>query len=430
MYWLFIILLFNAIVPTKRFPIMGVPAGEFITLIIYLAFAARVVLFDRTKHFRSSLGKVWIACLIVVAISASCGFFVDSDHTPWLWNMKQVIHYLFIFPLVATVKTWEQYKACLRAYVIVGVLAAGLLHLYELFPSLVDWDTGTGFIHSSVGGYARIFTPGMQYVALVAIGLLPFLRRYPAALAGWLFLLSGLVWTFGRTYFLILGICMVLYVSMSITSEVFGKTLRRMVAVGILLWLGVLAMEAGFFQRGAVPALLARMGTLTEVGSGPLSEFDTLGWRIRDAGNAILEVETPLEMTVGVFAKWYGTEGTEGVSVHLGWVGLYYHYGLLGVAVFGVLVFLISKKALSLFRAARKSAHSVESEWVASLCLGWVALCLLTFGGGTFVSGPGIIALALLWYGMLLAATQFRTMDNEAAIRWHRDVHARSIVAL
>src|SRR5712692_3227328 len=141
MIWLFVVFLFNSIVPTKRFPIMGIPAGEFITLIIYSAFAAKVILFDRTKHFRSSLGKVWIACLIVVAISASCGFFADSDHTPWLWNMKQVIHYLFIFPLVATVKTWERYKACLRTYVVVGVLAAGLLHLYEQFPSLVDWDT-------------------------------------------------------------------------------------------------------------------------------------------------------------------------------------------------------------------------------------------------------------------------------------------------
>lgn len=415
MFLLFVVFLFNAaIVSTKRFPILGVPAGEFITLLIYSVFAAKVILFDRTKHFRSSLGKVWIACLIVVAISASHGFLEDSDHTPWLWNMKQVIHYLFIFPLVAIAKTWERYKACLKAYVVVGVLAAGLLHLYELFPSLVDWDTGTGFIHSSVGGYARIFTPGMQYVALAAVGLLPFVRQYPAALAGWLFLLSGLVWTFGRTYFLILGICMLLYVSMRITSEVFGKTLRRMVMVGILLWLGMLAMKTGFFQQGVVPVLAERMETLTEIGSGPVSEFDTLGWRIRDAGNAILEVETPLETAVGVFAKWYGTEGSEGVSVHLGWVGLYYHYGLLGVTVFGAMVFLISAKALRLFRAARKSA--LESEWVASLYLGWVALCLLTFGGGTFVSGPGIITLTLLWYGMLLAATQLPAKDKEAAI--------------
>lgn len=407
MFWLFVVFLFNAaVVPTKRFPVLGVPAGEFITLIIYSVFAAKVILFDHSKHFRSSLGKVWIACLIVVAISVSHGFFEDSDHTPWLWNMKQVIHYLFIFPLVATVKTWERYKSCLKTYVVVGVLAAGLLHLYEQVPSLVDWDTGTGFIHSSVGGYLRIFTPGMQYVALAAVGLLPFLRQYPGALAAWLFLLSGLVWTFGRTYFLILVICMLLYVSMNIKREILGKTSRKMVAAGILLCLGMLAIEAGFFQQGVVPIMVERMGTLTAVGSEPLSEFDTLGWRIRDAGNAILEVVTPSEMAVGVFAKWYGTEGWEGVSVHLGWVGLYYHYGLLGLGVFGALVFLISAKALRLFRATRKSAHSGESKWVALLCLEWLALCLLTFGGGTFVSGSGIITLTLLWYGILLATTQ------------------------
>lgn len=418
MFWLFVVFLFNAdIVPTKRFPILGVPVGEFITLIIYSAFAAKVILFDRTKHFRSSLGKVWIACLIVVAIAASRRFFDETDHTYWFWNMKQAFHYLFIFPLLATVKTWERYKSCLKAYVVVGVLAAGLLHLYELFPSLVDWDTGTGFINNSVGGYARIFTPGMQYVALAAVGLLPFLWRYTAALAGWLFLLSGLVWTFGRTYFLILGICMLLYASMRITSEVFGKTLRRMAMVGILLWLGMSSMKAGFFQQGVVPVLAERMETLTEIGSGPLSDFDTLGWRIRDAANAIDQVETPWERVVGVFAKPYETEGAFNTSVHLGWVGLYYHYGLLGVTVFGTMVFLISVQALSLFRAARKRAYGVESEWVATLCLGWVALCLLTFVGGTFISGSGIIAMTLLWYGMLLAKTQFPSKDTEAAIR-------------
>jgi hypothetical protein len=403
-FWLFVVFLFNAaIVPTKRFPIMGVPAGEFITCIIYSAFAAKVILFDRTKRFRSSLGKVWIACLIVVAIAASRRFLDETDHTYWFWNMKQVFHYLFIFPLVATVKTWEKYKACLRAYVVVGVLAAGLLHLYEQFPSLVDWDTGTGFIHSSVGGYARIFTPGMQYVALAAIGLLPFLRRYPAALAGWLFLLSGLVWTFGRAYFLILGICMLMYVSMGITREGLGKTLRRMVAAGILSWLGMLAIGAGFFQQGAVPVLAERMETLTEVGSGPLSEFDTLGWRIRDAANAIDQVESPWEKVVGVFAKPYETEGSFDTSVHLGWVGLYFHYGLLGVLVFGALSFLISVKVVSLLRATKQRTLSLPTEWAVAFGLVWVALCLFGFIGGMFASGPSIIALTLLWYGISLA---------------------------
>jgi hypothetical protein len=427
--WLFVIFLFNVVIPTKKFPILGIPAGEFITCIIYSAFAAKVILFDPTKRFRSSLSKTWIVCLIVVAIAASRRFLDETDHTYWFWNMKQVFHYLFIFPLVSLVHTSEQYEKCLKYYLVTALLAAGLLHLYAQFPQFVDWDVGTGFT-MAVGNEVRIYTAGMTYVFLAAVGFIPFLRRNLRTLAVWLFLVSGLIHNYGRFYFLTLGICIALYLG---GVKVAGASKRAKGAgpvVGILLALALTCLSLEFFPEGSVSFLVERMQTLVGFQAVPLREFDTLGWRIRDAANAITQVETPWEKVVGVFAKPYETEGSFDTGVHLGWVGLYFHYGLLGVLVFGTLSFLISVKVVSLLRATKQRTLSLPTEWVVAFGLVWVALCLFGFIGGMFVSGPSIIALTLLWYGVSLVEKplrvdtrrqKFRGVEWRAAQDLHRD---------
>jgi hypothetical protein len=430
--WLFVIFLFNVVIPTKKFPILGIPAGEFITCIIYAVFAAKVILFDPTKRFRTSLGKIWIVCLLVVAIAASRRFLDETDHTYWFWNMKQVFHYLFIFPLISLVHTKEQYEKCLTYYLVTALLAAGLLHLYAQFPQLVNWDVGTGFT-MAVGDEVRIYTPGMMYVFLAAVGLIPFLRRDLRTLAVWLFLVSGLVHNYGRFYFLTLGICIALYLLYLRWVKVAGASKRTKAAgpvVGVLLALALVFLSVEFFPGGSVSLMVERMQTLAGFRAVPLREFDTLGWRIADAANAITQVQTPWEKVFGVFAKPYETQGTFDTGVHLGWVGLYFSYGLLGVLVFGTLSVLISVKVVRLLRTTKQRILSLPTEWAVAFGLVWVALCLFGFLGGMFVSGPSIIALTLLWYGVSLAEKplsvdarrqKFRGIEWRTAQDLHRD---------
>ena len=400
MGWLYIVFAFNALVPTKRFPVFGIPAGEFITLVIYVVFAFKALLLDRETYFRRSLNRVWFLCLAVVVLSASRSFLTSEDHTYWMWNAKQVIHYLFLFPLISLVRTWEQYRRCLTGYLVIGVLGAALLHVYEQLPYLVDHSVGSGMLHGEVAGMPRVFTPGMQYVFLCSVALLPFLRWRIAPLAVWLFLLSGLVWTFGRVFFVILGVCVTCHLAILAGCR---KISKLWAGAGILLALAVAVGGSQFVGVEARSALAERMATLSEArGASSITEFDTLGWRFRDAANAIDQVETPAEMLFGVFARLYETEGWMGVFVHLGYVGIYYHYGLLGVFTFGLLILMISAKALSLLRKAMAGSPSLELEWVASLALSWVAMCLVSFIGGTFATGSFIIQVMLISHGIAL----------------------------
>lgn len=420
MGWLYIVFVFNALVPTKRFPVFGIPAGDFVTLAIYVLFAFKAVLLDRDTYFRGPLNRVWVVCLAVVVLSASRSFLTLENHTYWMWNAKQVIHYLFLFPLVSVVRSWEQYRRCVKGYLVIGVLGAALLHVYEQFPYLVDHSVGSGMLHGEVAGMPRVFTPGMQYVFLCSVALLPFLHWKIARLAAWLFLLSGLVWTFGRAYFGILSICAGCHLAILAGCR---KISKLWAGAGILLALAVAAGGSQFVGVDARSALVERMATLSEArGASSITEFDTLGWRFRDAASAIDQVETPAEILFGVFAKLYVTEGSISTSVHLGYVGVYYHYGLLGVFTFGLLIVMISAKALWLLRKAMGGSPSLELEWVASLCLSWVAMCLMSVIGGTFASGAYIIQVMLISHGMglLEKAAQPSSPPGVFWLRAHR----------
>ncbi|MBI3895979.1 MAG: hypothetical protein HY313_08610 [Acidobacteria bacterium] len=313
--------------------------------------------------------------------------------------MKQLIHYFFIFPLISLVRTKEQYETCLKYYLIIALLMAGLLHLYALFPEYADPDVGTAFT-TLLGGNVRVYSQGTFYVLLAAVGLLPFLRRNMLLVAAWLFLLFGLLPTFGRSFFLVLGICVALYLGW----RVMLNPQRRQKVAGLLLALAVVMILVEFFSGGIVSTMAERMQTLEGLQTERLRDFDTLGWRIRDAENAISQVRTPWQMAVGAFAKPFSTEGAPlGVYVHLGWVGLYYHFGWLGVLVFGMLSLLISIKAVNLLHATRKQTLHLPTEWIVAFGLVWIAFCLFSIVSDTFAGGPAIISLILLWYGISFA---------------------------
>jgi hypothetical protein len=94
-----IILVLNALIPTKAWRIGGVPIGEGMTLVIYAVSIMRILLRPRERYhpLLIALGS----CVGVVLIAALHGYLTADDIQYWFWNAKQAIHYLFIFALLA-----------------------------------------------------------------------------------------------------------------------------------------------------------------------------------------------------------------------------------------------------------------------------------------------------------------------------------------
>ncbi len=387
-----VILVLNALVPTKAWRFMDVPIGECVTLVIYAISMAQVLVRPFVKHHLVTIAMV---CGAVVSVAAIHGYLQVDEKEYWFWNAKQAIHYLFIFPLIAYIRTKKDFDRLLRLYLFIGLASAGLLWVYHIRPELVSWESGTGLLMASVTGSVRVFTPGMQYAFLAAVGLLPYLYQRRWLLPAAVLLLSSLAWTYARSYWIIVAVCAL--VSMFLTFRL-RRLQRTLFFVCSLLAVVVIA---GLLLGDQMSSAIGRIVTLQELRFTPVTDFDSMGWRFRDAANAIRVPQTVTEKVIGVFAKPYSTDNWRGVGPHLGYSGVFYHYGAIGVVAFGWLIVALTR---GLLRVRKAALPGPDRRTANSLLSAWVALLLYSMVGGTFISGPHIIALMILIHGVALLA--------------------------
>jgi hypothetical protein len=390
MLFIAVILVLNALVPTKAWRFMDVPIGECVTLVIYAISMVHVLVRPFVRH---RLTTITMVCLAVVSVAALHGYLQVDEKEYWFWNAKQAIHYLFIFPLIAYIRTKKDFDRLLSLYLFIGLASAVLLWVYHIRPELVTSASGTGLLMASVTGSVRVFTPGMQYAFLAAVGLLPYLYRRRWLLPAAVLLLSGLAWTYARSYWIIVAVCAL--VSMFLTFRL-RQLQRTLFFVGSLLTLVVLSFLL-LGEQGS--SAVGRIVTLKGLQFTSAMQFDSLGWRFVDAANAIRVPQTVTEKAIGVFAKPYRTDDWLGVAPHLAYTGLFYHYGAIGVAAFGWLVVALTR---GLLRVRTGSLPGPDRRAANSLLCAWVGLLLYSMVGGTFMSGPHIMALMIVIHGVAL----------------------------
>jgi hypothetical protein len=390
MFFIAVILILNALVTTKAWRFMDVPIGECVTLVIYAISIVQVLVRPFVKHH---LVTIALVCAAVVSVAAIHGYLQVDEKEYWFWNAKQAIHYLFIFPLIAYIRTKKDFDRLLKLYLIIGLASAALLWVYHSRPELVSWESGTGLLMTFATGSIRVFTPGMQYAFLAAVGLLPFLYHRRWLLSAAVLLLSSLVWTYARSYWVIVAVCTL--VSMFLTFRL-RQLQRTLFFVGSLLTVVVIS---GLLLGDQMSSAVGRIVTLQGLQFTPVTEFDSMGWRFRDAASAIRVPQTVTEKVIGVFAKPYSTDNWHGVAPHLAYTGVFYHYGAIGVVAFGWLIAALTR---ALLRVRKASLPGPDRRTADSLLSAWVALLLYSMVGGTFMSGPHIIALMIVIHGVSL----------------------------
>ncbi|HKU19451.1 MAG TPA: hypothetical protein VJQ50_00455 [Terriglobales bacterium] len=398
---IFAILLFNAVLPTKWLRLGGISLGDWVAVICYAA-AMLHWLSPAHARIRKSEGICFL-CMAAVTLSVFSCWAGGGEMKYMLENGRQVLHYLFFVPLICLATQRASLMRVLRIYLGIALAAAVLLNLYHFSPGLVNWDLGTGDIWEASDGVIRIFTPGMHYVFLALLGLMayiPLSRGYRslACAVACLTMLSALAWTGIRAYFVILAVCLgSLFLILGFTR----RTRRLFNLAGAGLFCAVIA--GGLFLETA-DAIGARLATLVGLREIPLTQFDTMGWRMLDAGNALSMIEGPREWLFGVFAKPYASEAWFGATPHIAYVGVIYHFGLLGTLCFAWLAAGISRRLVRhLAGLARQKAYD---PLFAAAALVWLGLLLHSFVGGTFASGPAIITLLVVHFISVLPGRQ------------------------
>jgi len=399
---IFAILLFNAVVPTKWLRLGGISLGDWVAVLGY-ATAALYWLSPARAQVRKS-EAIWLLCTATVSLSVFSCWAAGGEAKYMLENGRQILHYLFFIPLVCLATDRARLLRVLKIYLGIALAAAALLNLYHFLPWLVNWDVGTGDIWEAADGVIRIFTPGMHYVFLALLGLMAYIPSsrgrgsLACGIAGTV-MLSALAWTGIRAYFVILAVCLgALFVILGLTR----RARRSFGLAGAVLFCAGIAGGLFFDAAGAIGT---RVVTLAGLRDTPFTEFDTIGWRFLDAGNALSMVEGPREWLFGVFAKPYASEAWFGATPHIAYVGAIYHFGLLGTLCLAWLVAGISRRlARHLVGLAR---HKVYDPFIAAASLVWLGLLLHSFVGGTFASGPAIITLTIVHFISVLPERQW-----------------------
>lgn len=392
------VLAFNAVIPTKSWRIGGVSLGDWVAIGCYTAAILRWLTLNRQRVRPPH--RIWFMCIAAVALSVVLCWASARDREYLFENGRQVIHYFFVFPMICYACDRTRLMRVLQVYLVTGLVAAALLHLYHFVPSLVTWDSGTGaFWAGSAPTAARIFTPGMQYVFVALLALTAYIPSARGANLIWYsaaysVMLSAIAWTGVRSYFVILGVCL------GVLLTVLGCTMqaRRLLT---LTWAAVVTAVCAYSLFGeAAGNVTLRLATLAGLQETRLTEFDTMGWRVSDAGNALSVIEGPREWLFGVFAKPYASGEWYGATPHIAYAGLVYHFGIFGSACFACLLIAISHRLF--VRFSRLVRAGTYDPLLTAGGLVWVGLLLYSFVGGTFISAPSIISLIIVEFISIL----------------------------
>ncbi|MDP3000271.1 MAG: hypothetical protein Q8N47_22490 [Bryobacterales bacterium] len=412
MIWLLLILSLNAVIPTKWLRVAGVPLGDGISIAVYGLYLMRACV------TRRRVGQVywpWGLCMIVVTISPLIALLANRDAEVLVLTLRQTMHYLFIVLLFVEVKTLKHYRALLSMYLGVALVSSVALQVYHKFPELANPQFADASFRGLVAGEPRIFTSGAGYVLFAAVGLMVLLSesnllRVGSVVATEAVLLSGLVWTFIRVFFVVLVVCLFVHVTLS----VFGRRRSRRFAVSMCSVAIVLGL--GVQSSSSVDSLVVRLGGLDKVVMAYEENGDTVAWRVAEATAALESMQGPLEAAFGKFASRFGHLDYVSIGVHIGWIGIYYHFGAVGVVAFGIMVFTLMRRLVRQYWALRNSGDRFLRLLVRAHLLLWIAFTLVAFGGGSFASGGTIIMLAILWHGTSLIEVE--RMQAPSTVPW------------
>ena len=378
------------------------PFGDCISIVVYGGYLMRLCVTRRRVGQRY---WPWGLCMVAVTVSPLIAFVAGRDSEALLFVVRQTMHYLFIVVLYVEIGTLRQYATLLKAYLLVALVSSAALHLYHSFPYLANPEITDASFRGLVAGDPRIFTSGMGYVCFAAVGLMVLLsdarpRTLLIVVATEAFLLSGLVWTYVRSFFVVLAVCLAVHLALS----VFTRRTSRRFAV-LMCSVAVLCGVALQFSS-SLDSLKVRLGGLERMATSYEENTGTVAWRVDEASAAVASMQGPLEAAFGTFAGRFGLREYVGFSVHIGWIGVYYHYGVFGVAAFAVMFISLVRRLCRQYSTYRNSGDRFLRLLVKAHLLLLIAFTMIAFGGGSFASSGSIIMLAILWHGAALLEVQ------------------------
>jgi len=402
----FIFFYFMGLLPIGLISFGNIDPLKLIIIAFYVIALFKVLFTSRHALPAIFTGPSRVIFLLLVVIALAYFHMVlttDRLSSIFLWFAGG---YVFFWIIASEITSYESLLTLLKRLGWMVLATTALLVLFYFVPSILSGpllDARMGSFRGYLQGHPRIFTPGMIYITLAVV--YAFCRvaffREPAktklllgTLAIIIFIVIALVSSV-RTN--IVGILLSAAVIL-----VYRFNLRKTLLISALVAaiVGMVIILPGTYNSYIKERLVGVAGVAQFDYRGAISgnisygkkEYETYYWRVTEAAMVIKLIDTWDKQMFGAMGLWYGYgPDYQAVQPHIGYAGLYYCSGLVGLLAFAFFIIYFSLKAVRMLRLYRGHQYEYLAVFVA---LVWFIMLLTAASNAVFYLEDNIILVS------------------------------------
>jgi hypothetical protein len=379
---------------------------------IYIFYGFKISFINKTYYSEASR----YIFLLVIAISVSYLHMIYSLNKYTSWLALDSLNYIIFWVMLKEINSFKDIDIFINRIKIFSVLAVAVFLFLFLNPTLLSGpllNAGMGTLQSWEFGIPRIFTPSMTYSSIGIVFVLCYLIYVDKkkniviylVFLGFSLIEIGIIAAV-RTFVIsiILSFCVLIMLNMNIRKLCVIGLVLGMLSVFIIM-LGSSGKYQMIFERMGVVFDIKEfnMGVITSGISEPSAvdnlEYGSIYWRILEAQKVLNLIDTPYKATFGNMGDYYEYGGLETTPApHIGYIGIYYVFGWVGVVAFSLFILYFTKKIYRLMNLYKKH----PKEYLAVfLFLAWLNMLIYAVGGMVFYTQQcgilgGICAIAVI----------------------------------
>jgi len=428
-------------------PVGLIEAGSYNPLnvaLLLIYFSSFILIGPFSRQLKKDEGynnssKIFLVVIVSFALSYFHMVFTQEKFSSWI--IFYSLNFILFWIMLNEIKSFQDIEILIKRMFYLIVCAIGLLAYFYFNPNVLDnalFNAGMGSFRGYEDSFPRIFTPGMIFIAFSAIFFIckTFLSNSVLKnkiFDGVFFLIcffSVAIVTSVRTYILgmILGFVVAVLYRIN-TKKIITILAFLIVATAILIFVNP-QKEIAYISNRLLPVTEIKNFDVKAVLNNNFStennnNFGTYYWRISEAYTALSYLNTPSRVLLGATGQLYNYAIIDQVyAPHIGYIGIYFAFGLVGVTAFLIFIIYFSAK---MFRLMRLYKNDPYEYFAVFIFVSWVVILIFALVNSIFYYIDNVILVSLCALSVILEKLYHKKKSNNRSLPENHDSRDRLI---
>jgi hypothetical protein len=372
----------------------GFNIGDFILIIIAVPMIFVVISqYKRVKIYKDIL-LIWLILFLAIAK----GLFFGEESREMLRVARASVFLITIPIMVKSLTDKNKLLKWFKLMSVMLIILSGTIILFSYNIRLIPQnDEMASYRNISFGGYERVFTLGMMavIVGLIFTSITFFLNKrkklYSLVLS--IFLLSGLFFTFVRTYFFtLIFIWMIFFMkNWKLTLKTLSKAILLILL--IILLVGLPNVFINIINILSYQISMVITSDISNVDPTDAMRLGTIIWRFSEINYSMTEFNNVLDYMIGNLGRKYILPNGYVNSIpHIGYWAVIYSFGILGAIVYFRFIF---RNTIELWKRIKQAPK--DNNWLEqALFFSWLGILIIGFSSSIFHLPYNIATIAFV----------------------------------